>query len=124
MSAAKKFALATMGAAVFAFGLHSIASAQQKPPLKIGFITTLSGPAGYLGADMRDAFQLAIELEGGTLGGVPVQVMVEDDGQKPGQTKQIADRMLKTDKVQLFTGILSSHLVAAAVPDILDAGGI
>ena len=47
------------------------ASAQQ--PLKIGFITTLSGPAGYIGADIRDAFQLAIDIEGGKLGGIPVQ---------------------------------------------------
>lgn len=124
MSITRSWAFTTFGAALFTLGLHSIAGAQQNAPLKIGFITTLSGPAGYLGADMRDAFQLAIDLEGGTLGGVPVQLMVEDDGQKPGQTKQIADRMLKTEKIKLFTGILSSHLVAAAVPDILDAGAI
>jgi branched-chain amino acid transport system substrate-binding protein len=100
----------------------SAASAQQ--PLKIGFITTLSGPIGYVGADMRDAFQLAIDLQGGTLGGVPVQMVVEDDGLKPGQGKQIADRMIKTDGIKLFTGIIFSNVLAATVPDILEAGAI
>lgn len=98
------------------------ALAQQ--PVKIGLITTLSGPAGYLGADARDGFQLAAEMGGGKLGGVPVQIVVEDDGLKPGQGKQIADRMLKTDGIKLFTGMIFSNVVGATVPDILDAGAI
>src|SRR6185437_11390432 len=68
------------------------AQAQAQAPLKIGFITTLSGPASYLGADIRDGFNLAIKQESGKLGGVPVTVMVEDDGLKPGNAKQITDR--------------------------------
>lgn len=93
-------------------------------PVKIGFITTLSGPGGYIGADARDGFNLAVEMEGGKLGGVPVQVMVEDDGFKPGTGKQIADKFLKTDKIKLFTGIIFSNIAGATVPDILDAGAI
>ena len=93
-------------------------------PLKIGFITTLSGPAGYIGADIRDAFQLAIDIEGGKLGGIPVQLIVEDDGFKPGQGKQVADRFLKTENIKLFTGIVFSNIAGATVPDILDAGAI
>jgi branched-chain amino acid transport system substrate-binding protein len=103
--------------------LATSAAAQQKP-VKIGFITTLSGPGGYLGADSRDAFNLAVEMEGGKLGGVPVQVIVEDDGLKPGQGKQIADRMMKSDGVKLFTGIIFSNVLGATAPDILDNGGI
>ena len=98
------------------------AAAQQ--PLKIGFITTLSGPAGYIGADIRDAFQLAIDIEGGKLGGIPVRLIVEDDGFKPGQGKQVADRFLKTENIKLFTGIVFSNIAGATVPDILDAGAI
>ncbi len=93
-------------------------------PVKIGFITTLSGPGGYIGADARDGFNLAVELEGGKLGGVPVQVVVEDDGFKPGTGKQIADKFLKTDKIKLFTGIIFSNIAGATVPDIIDAGAI
>lgn len=99
-------------------------AAQAQAPVKIGMITTLSGPGGYLGADIRDAFQLAIDLEDGKLGGVPVQLIVEDDGLKPGQGKQIADKFLKSEKIKLFTGIVFSNVAGATVPDILDAGAI
>lgn len=114
---------AKFGAGLALSALLATAAAAQQP-VKIGFITTLSGPAGYIGADVRDAFNLAIEMEGGKLGGVPVQVVVEDDGLKPGQGKQIADRMLKTDGIKLFSGIIFSNVAGATVPDILDAGAI
>jgi branched-chain amino acid transport system substrate-binding protein len=100
----------------------SAATAQE--PLRIGQITTLSGPGGYIGQDIRDAFQLAIDLEGGKLGGVPVQLVTEDDGFKPGQGKQVADRMMKAEKIKLFTGIVFSNIAGATVPDILDNDGI
>lgn len=91
-------------------------------PVKIGLITTLSGPGGYIGQDIRDAFQLAIDMEGGKLGGVPVDVKVEDDALKPGQGKQIAEKMLSNDGIKLFTGIVFSNVAGATVPDIVDAG--
>lgn len=97
---------------------------QAQTPVKIGFITTLSGPIGYVGEDMRDAFQLAIDLEGGKLGGVPVQLVVEDDALKPGQGHQIADRLLKSQNIKLFSGIIFSNVAVATVPDILDAGAV
>lgn len=89
-------------------------------PVKIGLITTLSGPAGYLGQDIRDGFQLAFDMP--DLAGVKAQIMVEDDGMKPGQAKQIADRFIKTNGVKIFTGIVFGNIAFATVPDILDAG--
>ena len=116
----------TLAATGLAAGLGLLAAlpAQAQQPLKIGMITTLSGPGGYLGQDIRDAFQLAIEQEGGKLGGVPVQLVVEDDGLKPGQGKQIVDKFMKGEKIKLLTGIVFSNVAGAVVPDVLDAGGI
>jgi branched-chain amino acid transport system substrate-binding protein len=94
----------------------------QGAPLKIGMITTLSGPGGYLGADIRDGFMQA--MQDGRLGGVPVQVIVEDDGLKPQQAKQIANRFLKNDTIRLFTGIVFSNVLEAVVPDLLEEGAI
>ncbi|UZF90372.1 ABC transporter substrate-binding protein [Bosea sp. NBC_00550] len=102
--------------------LASTAFAQQ--PVKIGMITTLSGPGGYLGQDIRDAFKLAIDMEGGKLGGVPVELVVEDDALKPGQGKQIAEKMLKTDGIKIMTGIVFSNVAGATVPDIVDSGAL
>ena len=89
--------------------------------VQIGFITTLSGPAGYLGEDIRDGFLLAVKQENGGLGGAPVQVMVEDDGLKPGTAKQIVQRMLQSDHVKLFTGTVFSNVADTMLGDIIDA---
>ncbi|PSJ58573.1 ABC transporter substrate-binding protein [Pseudaminobacter soli (ex Li et al. 2025)] len=99
-------------------------SALAQDPVKIGMITTLSGPAGYLGQDVRDGFQLAIDMEGGKLGGVPVNVLVEDDGLKPGNGRQIAEKFLNDEGVKLFTGIVFSNVAGATVPEIVDADAI
>lgn len=110
--------LALTGAAFLA--LTTGLSAQ----VKIGFITTLSTPAGYLGVDARDAFQLAIDEEGGKLGGVAVQLVVEDDKLKPADGKQIAEKFLQSEKIKLFSGIIFSNVAGATVPTILENGGI
>jgi branched-chain amino acid transport system substrate-binding protein len=112
----------SISAAALAMFLAAPAFAQA--PVKIGMVTTLSGPGGYLGQDVRDAFNLAIELEGGKLGGAPVQLLVEDDALKPGQAKEIAERFMKTERVKLLTGIIFSNVAGAVVPDILDNGGV
>lgn len=111
-------------AAISAIALAAVGAARTDEPVKIGMITTLSGPAGYLGQDIRDGFQLAIDAGGGTLGGVPVAVMVEDDALKPGNGRQIADRFLNNEGVKLFTGIVFSNVAGATVPDIVDNGAI
>jgi branched-chain amino acid transport system substrate-binding protein len=94
----------------------------QGSALKIGFITTLSGPGGYTGQDVRDGFALA--AEGDMLGGTKVQLVVEDDGLKPAQAKQTANRYLKTEGIRLFTGIVFSNVLEAVAPDVLEEGGI
>jgi branched-chain amino acid transport system substrate-binding protein len=96
----------------------------QGAPLRIGFITTLSGPGGYIGADARDAFQLAIDAEQGRLGGVSVALSVEDDGLRPPQGKQIVERMLRNDRIRLFTGVIFSNVLGAVAPDVLDGDAI
>lgn len=91
-------------------------------PIKIGMITTLSGGGSALGIAVRDGFKLAIDQEGGKLGGYPVELIVEDDGRKPDKAKQIADRLIKRDKVQIMTGIIWSNLAIAVVPKVVRAG--
>ena len=84
-------------------------------PVKIGVITTLSGGGAGLGIDMRDAFQLAIKQSGNT----DIELVVEDDGQKPELAVQIAEKMIQSDKVDLMTGIIWSNLLMAVAPNVL-----
>lgn len=99
------------------------ASAADKP-VKIGMITTLSGGGAALGVDARDAFQLAVDLRGGKLGGVPTDLIVADDAQKVENAKQLATRFLKKDEVDIVTGIVWSNLAIAVVPSVTRAGKI
>jgi branched-chain amino acid transport system substrate-binding protein len=89
------------------------AGVAQAEPVKIGVITTLSGGGAGLGVDMRDAFTLAMKQSGNT----DVELIVEDDAQKPELAVQIAEKMIQSDKVDLMTGIIWSNLAMAVVPN-------
>ena len=97
-------------------------SAFAAAPIKIGMVTTLSTKAGYLGEDIRDGFRLAMDQENGMLGGVPVELLVDDDGRNPGKGKQIADRFIQRDGVKIMTGIVFSNVAMAVVPKVVRNG--
>lgn len=81
--------------------------------VKIGLLSTLSGPGAGLGIDIRDGFQLAVKLNGGKLGGLPAEVIVADDQASPDVGRQTADRLVKRDKVDFMTGIVFSNVMLA-----------
>jgi branched-chain amino acid transport system substrate-binding protein len=103
-------------------GLGLCAAASAADPVRIGMITTLSGPGAHLGEDVRDAFQLAIGQGEGALGGVPVELIVEDDALNPQTGVQIADRLATRDDVKLMTGIIFSNVAMAVVPRLVRDG--
>lgn len=117
MKRIKKIALA--GSLLTGLAASGLAHAE---PVKIGMITTLSTGGGYLGEDVRDGFLLAVKEEGGKLGGIEVDVMVEDDGRKPGTGKQLADRFLKQEKAEIITGVIFSNVSPVVAPLTLKAG--
>ena len=84
--------------------------------VKIGFLSTLSGPGSGLGIDIRDGFTLAVKQGGGKLGGLTAEVVVADDQQNPEMARQTADRLIKRDKVDFMTGIVFSNVMLAVGP--------
>ena len=90
--------------------------------VKIGMITTLSGGGSALGVAVRDGFELAIDQEGGKLGGTAVEFLVEDDARKSGKALQVANRFVKRDRVDIMTGIIWSNLAIAVVPAVVQQG--
>lgn len=83
--------------------------------IKIGYVNTFSGPAGVLGKQYRDAFDLALEQLGGKMGGVPVQVIYGDDQLKPDIAKSVVERFIERDKVDLVAGFNFSNTLLAAL---------
>jgi len=110
------------GALAASVAFATPAMAQQS--LKIGFITTLSGPAGVIGKHMKDSVDLALEHLGGKMGGVPVEVIYGDDQFKPDVGVQVAEEMLKKHQVDIMSGIIWSHVMMAVVPVVTGAGKI
>src|SRR6266571_5313292 len=96
------------------------AAAQQK--VKIGFITTLSGPQGVVGEYMRNSVELALDHLGRKMAGLEVEVIYGDDQVKPDVGKQVADEMLKKHQVDFVAGIIWSNVMLAVAPTVTDAG--
>ena len=105
-----KAKLVAIAAAALAF--NAIAADK----IRVGFISTLSGPSAALGVDIRDGFQLAVKLNGARLGGLPAEVLVGDDQFKPEVGRQLAEKNVRLDKVNFLTGMVFSNIMLASVP--------
>ena len=108
--------------AAASLAIAPLASAQQK--IKIGFITTLTGPAGIIGKHMKDSVELAMDHLGNKMGGVPVEVIFGDDQFKPDVGVQVTEEMLKKHQVDIMSGIIWSHVMMAVVPVVTGAGKV
>ncbi len=92
--------------------------------IKVGYVTTLSGPLGAVGAMMRDGFNLALEHLGGKLGGLPVELSIEDDQLKPDVARQIVDKFMESNKVDVITGVLASNVMMGIYAPVIKSGTI
>ncbi len=96
------------------------ASAQQKT-IKIGFISTFSGPVAAIGNDMRNAFELGLDHMGRKLGGLPVEVIYEDDEIKPEVGVQKTQKLIESDHVDFIVGYIWSNVMLAALKPLVDS---
>jgi branched-chain amino acid transport system substrate-binding protein len=104
-------ALAALGAAP--------AVAQQS--VKIGFVSTFSGPTAVIGNDMRNSFELALDHLGRKMGGKPVEVIYEDDQQKPEVGVQKTQKLIESDKVNFVVGYIWSNVLLASLKPVVDS---
>lgn len=99
-------------------------SVQAADEVKVGFLTTLSGPGAGLGQDIRDGFNLAVKLNDGKLGGLPANVTITDDQLNPVSARQTVERYIKRDKVDVVTGMVFSAVVLPVLPTVLGSDTI
>src|SRR3989337_1623202 len=100
----RKYTVTLIAGLVAAAFAATPAFAQQK--VKIGFITTLSGPAGIIGEHMKNSVELALDHLGRKIGGLDVEVIYGDDQRKPDVGVQVAEEMLKKHQVDFVSGII------------------
>jgi branched-chain amino acid transport system substrate-binding protein len=95
------------------------AAAQQS--VKIGFISTFSGPTAVIGNDMRNSFELALDHLGRKMGGKPVEVIYEDDQQKPEVGVQKSRKLVESDQVNFVIGYIWSNVLLASLKPVVDS---
>jgi branched-chain amino acid transport system substrate-binding protein len=96
------------------------AMAQDKT-VKIGFISTFSGPVAAIGNDMKNSFELGLDQHGRKLGGLPVEVIYEDDQLKPEVGVQKTQKLIESDKVDFVVGYIWSNVLLASLKPLVDS---
>jgi len=89
--------------------------------IKIGFVSTFSGPTAVIGNDMRNSFELALDHMGRKMGGKPIEVIYEDDQQKPDVGKQKTEKLVQSDKVDFIAGYIWSNVLLASLKTAVDS---
>ena len=108
----KKMMIATAVLAAIGVGAYLFTQEQKNEVVKIGYMTTLSGKAGIIGKQMQNAVELALEHKGGKLGGMDAEVIFLMIS-KPDVAKQLANRLVKSDRVDVVAGVIWSNLLMA-----------
>ena len=103
---------------ILSTALTALAGGAFAEGIKVGMITTLSGGGAGLGIDVRDGFMLAIAQAGRS----DIEVIIEDDQQKPDVAVQLADKMIQSENVDVMTGIIWSNLAMAVIPSTVAQG--
>jgi branched-chain amino acid transport system substrate-binding protein len=116
----KRLLLAGCAVAVLAAIAAAPTLAQQKT-VKIGFVSTFGGPVAVIGNDMRNSFELGLDHLGRKLGGLPVEVIYEDDQFKPEVGVQKTQKLIESDKVDFLVGYIWSNVMLASLKPIIDS---
>src|SRR5262245_17340775 len=112
--ASRRRVLQGMAAAMAANYLPSAFAAD---PLKIGLILPLTGPFASTGKQIEGACRLYMQVNGDTIAGRKVELIVKDDGgTAPETTKRIAQELIVRDKVSVIAGFGLTPLALAAAP--------
>jgi branched-chain amino acid transport system substrate-binding protein len=101
--------------------LAAVPAVAQQKSIKIGFISTFSGPTAVIGNDMRNSFELALDHMGRKMGGLPVEVIYKDDQQKPDVGKQVTDELIESDRVDFVVGYIWSNVLLASLKPAADS---
>jgi branched-chain amino acid transport system substrate-binding protein len=116
----KRLMLAGCAVAALAAMASAPTLAQQKT-IKIGFISSFSGPVAAIGNDMRNSFELALDHLGRKIGGMPVEVIYEDDQIKPEVGVQKTQKLIESDKVDFMVGYIWSNVALASLKTLVDS---
>lgn len=91
-------------------------AAAQQAPFKIGLIAPMTGPFASTGKQMEAGARLYMALNGATVAGRKIELILKDDAGTPDQSKRIAQELLVNEKVDVLAGFGLTPLALAVAP--------
>ncbi len=99
-----------------------VGPAQAEGPIKIGFLSPLSGAIAQAGKDMYSGCELFWKESGWQIAGRKLEVVLEDDEGQPAMAVTKFRKLVENDKVHLVAGVILSNVAYALVPQIESQG--
>jgi branched-chain amino acid transport system substrate-binding protein len=112
-----------VGAAIALIAGSALAQDKAADKVKIGLITTLSGPPAVVGQQQRNGLQLALKELGNKLGGRAVELLIQEDELKPDVAVSKVKAMVERDKVDFVVGPVFSNILGAILKPATEGGG-
>jgi branched-chain amino acid transport system substrate-binding protein len=99
-------------------------------PIRIGLMIPQSGPYQVSAPEIRDGFQLYLDLHGGQLGGKPVKVIIADEGDGKSTAANAGKKLIQQDQVDVVVGTttvdsllsIQAQLAEAKIPFVGTGG--
>ena len=91
----------------------NLAMGQQQGKLKVGLMLPYTGTYAALGTAITNGFKLAVEENGGKIGGREIEYFVVDDESDPAKAPENANKLIKRDQVDVLVGTVHSGVALA-----------
>jgi len=99
------------------------AFAQSGPPIRIGAVLSVTGPASFLGDPEDKTLRLYVNRinQAGGVNGRPIQLIIYDDGGDANRARTFATRLIEDDRVVAMVGGTTTGTTMAMRPVFEDA---
>jgi len=114
--------IGTLLAVVGLVGAMATGSAEAQGPIKIGFLSPISGAIAQAGKDMYSGCELYWQEHGMQIAGRKLEVILEDTEGQPATAVTKLRKLIDSDRVNLLAGVILSNVAYALVPPIEAAG--
>ena len=100
----------------------AIDPAAAQGPIKLGFLSPLSGAIAQAGKDMYSGCELYWQESGWRIGDRKLEVILEDTEGQPATAVSKLRKLIDSDRVAVLAGVILSNVAYALVPPIEAAG--
>ncbi len=109
---------AICGLLVLALTVDAVPVWAQKGPIKVGFLTQMTGGGAAVGKDMSNGFMMSLEEISNQIAGRKVEVILEDTQGDPAQALTRLRKLAESDKVHAVAGIFLANEGYALAPKV------